>query len=204
MSLRERLIGMFYRAATGSRKMRNLLTPAGAVFFFGLIALFILASLQVDKFLGFPKLLPTSLNIIVSAPILAIGLFLMIWSILHFIRVKGTPVPFNPPPKLVTTGPYARVRNPMVTGVFILLFGLGVILRSISLVSIFTPLFILFNVWELKAVEERELERRLGKDYIEYKKRVPMFIPQLKVRAKKPIKWKEKQPVAQQQIKGGG
>jgi protein-S-isoprenylcysteine O-methyltransferase Ste14 len=188
VSLRERLIGIFYRAATSSRKTRNLLTPAGIVFFFGFIALFIFVALQVDKFLDFPELLPTSLNIIVSVPILAIGLFLMIWSVLHFIRVKGTPVPFNPPPKLVTTGPYARVRNPMVTGVFILLFGLGVLLRSISLVSIFTPLFILLNVLELKAVEERELERRLGKDYVEYKKRVPMFIPWLKVRTKKSIK----------------
>jgi protein-S-isoprenylcysteine O-methyltransferase Ste14 len=188
VSLRERLIGMFYRAATGSRKTRNLLTPAGAVFFFGLIALFIFVALQVDKFLGFPKLLPTSLNIIVSVPLIVIGLFLMIWSVLNFVRVKGTPVPFNPPPKLVTSGPYAHVRNPMLTGVFVLLFGLGVLLRSISLVSIFTPLFILFNVWELKAVEERELERRLGKDYVEYKKRVPMFIPRLKVRTKKSMK----------------
>jgi protein-S-isoprenylcysteine O-methyltransferase Ste14 len=188
VSLRERLIGIFYRAATGSRKTRNLLTPAGIVFFFGFIALFIFAALQVDKFLDFPKLLPTSLNIIVSAPILAIGLFLMAWSVLHFVRVKGTPVPFNPPPKLVTTGPYAHVRNPMLTGVFVLLFGLGVLLRSISLVSIFTPLFILLNVGELKAVEERELERRLGKDYVEYKKRVPVFIPRLKVRTKKSIK----------------
>jgi len=187
VSLRERLIGIFYGTATGSRKTRNLLTPAGIVFLFGFIALFIFAALQVDKFLDFPKLLPASLNIIVSVPILAIGLLLMIWSNLHFIRVKGTPVPFNPPPKLVTTGPYARVRNPMVTGVFVLLFGLGVLLRSISLVSIFTPLFILLNVWELKAVEERELERRLGKDYVEYKKRVPMFIPRLKVRTKKSI-----------------
>jgi protein-S-isoprenylcysteine O-methyltransferase Ste14 len=188
VSLRESLIGMFYRAATGSRKMQNLLTPAGIVFFFGFIALFIFAALQVDKLLDFPKLLPASLNIIVSAPIIAIGLFLMVWSILNFVRVKGTPVPFNPPPKLVTTGPYAHVRNPMVTGVFVLLFGLGVLLSSISLVSIFTPLFILFNVWELKAVEERELERRLGKDYVEYKKRVPMFILGLKVRTKKSIK----------------
>jgi protein-S-isoprenylcysteine O-methyltransferase Ste14 len=188
VSLRERLIGIFYGAATGSRMTRNLLTPAGIVFFFGLIALFIFVALQVDKFLDFPKLLPTSLNIIVSVPILAIGLFLMAWSVLHFVRVKGTPVPFNPPPKLVTTGPYAHVRNPMLTGVFVLLFGLGVLLRSISLVSIFTPLFILLNVWELKAVEERELERRLGKDYVEYKKRVPMFIPRLKVRPKKSIK----------------
>jgi len=188
VNLRERLIGIFYRAATGSRKTRNILTPAGAVFFFGLIALFIFAALQVDKLLGFPKLLPAVLNIIVSVPIITIGLFLMIWSVLNFVRVKGTPVPFNPPPKLVTTGPYAHVRNPMLTGMFVLLFGLGVLLRSISLVSIFTPLFILLNVWELKAVEERELERRLGKDYVEYKKRVPMFIPRLKVKTKKSVK----------------
>ncbi|OGN96579.1 MAG: hypothetical protein A2Z77_01030 [Chloroflexi bacterium RBG_13_51_36] len=98
MSLRERLIGIFYRAATGSRKIRNLLTPAGAVFLFGLIAPFILAALQVDKCLDFHELLPASLNIIVSVPVLAIGLFLMTWSVLIFIRVKGTPVPFNPPP----------------------------------------------------------------------------------------------------------
>jgi protein-S-isoprenylcysteine O-methyltransferase Ste14 len=188
VSLRERLIGIFYSTATGSRKTRNLLTPAGIVFFFGFMALFIFVALQVDKFLDFPKLLPIALNIIVSAPILAIGLFLMAWSVLHFIRVKGTPVPFNPPSKLVATGPYAHVRNPMVTGVFVLLFGLGVLLRSISLVSIFTPLFILLNVWELKAVEERELERRLGEDYVEYEKGVPMFIPRLKARTKKSIK----------------
>jgi protein-S-isoprenylcysteine O-methyltransferase Ste14 len=188
VSLRERLIGIFYKAAKSRRKTRSLLTPAGVVFFLGLIALFIFAGLQVDKFLGFPKLLPTSLNIVVSVPILAIGLFLMIWSVLHFIRVKGTPVPFNPPPELVTTGLYAHVRNPLLTGVFVLLFGLGVLFRSISLICIFTPLFILLNVWELKAVEELELERRLGKDYVEYKKRVPMFIPRLNVVTRKSIK----------------
>ncbi len=167
--------------------MRNLLTPAGAAFFFGLITLLVFAALGVDRLLDFPELIPASLHIVVAVPILAIGLFLIVWSILQFIRVKGTPVPFNPPPKLVTTGPYAHVRNPMLTGVFVLLFGLGVLLRSISLVSIFTPVFILFNVWELKAVEERELEKRLGKDYVEYKKRVPMFVPRLKVRTRKLI-----------------
>lgn len=103
----------------------------------------------------------------------------MLWSILHFIRVKGTPVPFNPPPKLVTTGPYSYIRNPMLSGVFILMFGLGILYRSISMFFIFTPLFILFNFLELKAIEEPELENRLGKDYSKYKKRVPMFFPRL-------------------------
>lgn len=177
MSLRHKCINMFYKAARSSRKVRSLLTSIGVVIFFSFVGLFIVVSLWMDKFLALPKLLPTSLNITLSLPIIAIGLFLNLWSVLHFINVKGTPVPFNPPPKLVTTGPYAYVRNPMLTGVFIWLFGLGILLRSISLVFIFTPLFVLLNVLELKTVEESELEKRLGREYLEYKKRVPMFIP---------------------------
>lgn len=184
MTLRDKWVNLFYRAATSSRKVRTLLTPAGGAFFFTLVTLFIVVSLWTDELIEFPKLLSTPLNIIVSVPILAIGLFLMLWSVLHFVKVKGTPVPFNPPPKLVTTGPYTYVRNPMLTGLFFLLFGLGVLFRSISLVSIFTPLFILLNLLELKAIEEPELEKRLGKEYLEYKKRVPMFIPRL-VRTRK-------------------
>jgi len=70
----------------------------------------------------------------------------------------------------------------MLTGVFILLLGLGVLLGSISLVFIFTPLFVLLNVLELRAIEEPELEKRLGAEYLEYRKRVSMFIPWLKRR----------------------
>jgi hypothetical protein len=70
----------------------------------------------------------------------------------------------------------------MLMGLFVFLFGLGVLFRSISLVFIFTPLFVLLNALELKAIEEPELEKRFGKEYVEYKKRVPMFIPRLKKR----------------------
>lgn len=185
MSLREKQIEFLYKIATGSHKIRNLLTPVGPIFFITLITLFIVISLQVDKFLGFRKLLSHPLNLIISVPIFIVGQFLMLWSVLQFIKVRGTPVPFNPPPELVTNGPYAYVRNPMISGLFICLFGLGILFRSISMFFIFTPLFVLLMVWELKAVEEPELEKRLGQEYIEYKKKVPMFIPKLKVRNKK-------------------
>ena len=177
MSFRKKAIEIFYKAATSSRKIRNFLTPLGLFIFFTLLALFILVSLQVDKFLGLPIFLPTSLNVFVSVPILALGLFLWLWSALHFIKAKGTPVPFNPPPKLVVSGPYSYSRNPMLGGVFITLFGLGVLLNSISL------LFILLNLLELKAIEEPELEKRLGREYLEYKRKTPMLIPGLKVKS---------------------
>ena len=178
-SFGNKLISLFYKTATGNKKVRNFLTPIGVIFFFSLIGLFIIISLWTDKLLHFPKLISYPLNIIVSLLILVIGLFLVLWSISDFIKVKGTPVPFNPPPKLVTTGPYSYIRNPMLSGVFILMFGFGILFRSISLVFIFTPLFILFNCLELKTIEEPELEKRLGKDYSKYKKRVPMFFPRL-------------------------
>lgn len=185
MGLREKLIETFYKAATEDHRVWGVLTPVAAFFFFTVIMLLIVASLKVDKLLGLPRLFSSPWNILVSLPVIAIGVLLMLWSVLHFLKVRGTPVPFNPPPKLVTSGPYAYVRNPMLTGIFLWLFGLGVLFNSVSLTFVFTPFFILFNVFELKMVEEPELEKRFGKEYLEYKRRVPMFIPLSKARVKK-------------------
>jgi len=63
----------------------------------------------------------------------------------------------------------------MVAGISMLLLGLGVLLGSTSLVFVFTPLFLLLNVLELRVMEEPELEKRFGNAYLEYKKKVPRF-----------------------------
>ncbi|MFC1885351.1 methyltransferase family protein [Thermodesulfobacteriota bacterium] len=162
-------------AATGSRRIRLFLTPIVGLSYFLFASFFVILSFFCDKFFGFPDILPTPFNIIFSVPLMLIGLFLMFWSVFHFIKVKGTPVPFNPPPKLVDSGPYAYIRNPMLSGIFLFLFGIGLVYGSISLVFIFTPLFILINVIELKTIEEPELEKRLGQEYLEYRKKTPMF-----------------------------
>ena len=177
MRLSEKLIELFYRSATGRKPLKRLLTPIGGLVFVGFVLLLVLLALYIDHLLSFPKFLPNAFHFILSLPLLVIGLFLMGWSLTHFFKVKGTPVPFNPPPKLVRSGPYAFVRNPMLSGVFFLLFGLGFALESLSLILVFTPLLILFNVIELKRVEEPELEKRLGEEYLEYKKETPMFFP---------------------------
>jgi len=180
VSLRDKWVNAFYGAATGSRRLRTRLTPLLSAVFLGSLWLIVFISLQADKLLHFPNLLPAPLNTILSIPLLVTGLVLIVWSMVHFAKVRGTPIPSIPPPRLVTTGPYARARNPMHTGIYILLFGFGILFRSVSLVSIFIPLFTLLDVLELKAIEETELERRLGKEYLAYKKKVPMFFPKLK------------------------
>lgn len=179
MGIREHWINLLHRAATGTKRNRTFLTPIGVAVFGAFTAAFLLAALFVDRLLGLPSLLPESARLPVSVPVMVVGAVITVWSALHFLKVKGTPVPFNPPPKIVETGPYRYTRNPMLTGVFLLLFGLGLAVDSPSLVFFFTPLYILFNVWELKQIEEPELVRRFGDEYIEYRRRTPMFLPGL-------------------------
>ncbi len=184
MSFRERWIGFLHRAATGTRTTRALLTPVGVTIFGAFTAAFVVAALLLDRALGLPGLLPVDARLAVSVPLMVGGLAATAWSVLHFLSVKGTPVPFNPPPKVVDTGPYRYARNPMLSGVFLFLFGLGFFFDSGSLVCLFTPLYVLINAWELKAIEEPELVKRLGEEYVEYRARTPMFIPGLGARSK--------------------
>ena len=92
---------------------------------------------------------------------------------------KGTPIPFNPPPTLVVNGLYRIVRNPMHLGWTIVLIGLALLMQSFTLLVIFIPLFMLVHIIYLKFVEEKELEKKFGQAYLDYKQRVPMFIPRL-------------------------
>jgi len=184
MEIRERWIDLLHRAATGTKKIRTLLTPIGVMVFTLFTSLFVFAALFVDRLMDLPRLLPEGARPAFAIPLIASGIAATAWSVFHFLKVKGTPVPFNPPLMLVKTGPYKYVRNPMLTGVFLFLFGVGFGVNSASLVLFFTPLFMLINVWELKQIEEPELMKRLGDEYIEYRRQTPMFIPGLRPKSK--------------------
>ena len=153
------------------------MTPVGIIFWFGLSVVFVLASLWLDKLLSVHLLFSPPTNLFLAVPILVIGATVALGTIYSFIRARGSPVPLNPPKKLLTTGLYSQIRNPMLLGWIIMLFGLGILLNSISLIFIFTPLFILVNILYLKTIEEKEMEKKFGEQYLKYKESVPMFIP---------------------------
>jgi protein-S-isoprenylcysteine O-methyltransferase Ste14 len=171
------LARIVHSIASGPRRKRELLTPVGLLVFGLSLAAVVALGLSTDTLLSMPELLPGWVAAGIGAPLLVLGGLLCGWCVVRFKRVKGTPVPFNPPTTLVVEGPYVCMRNPMVTGVFTALFGIGLVLHSISIVLIWTPIYILVHVIELRYVEEPELELRFGAAYAEYKKRVPMFIP---------------------------
>jgi protein-S-isoprenylcysteine O-methyltransferase Ste14 len=179
MGLKNVWIDFLYKSATGTKKIRTILTPIGAIIFGLFTIFFIIISMKIDNIFNLQMIIISPSNLFISIPLIFLGIILTGWSVLHFLKLKGTPVPLNPPPKLVNSGPYSYTRNPMLTGIFLFMFGIGFWIGSFSLILVFTPLFILINTLELKIIEEPELEKRLGDEYIEYKKKTPMFIPGL-------------------------
>ncbi len=179
MSIWDRYAEFVYRVATGKRGLRIILTPSAALLFYGFIVLSVLASLWVDRWLSFPRFNLSWWSLGLSIFLLLLGWLIGGWPVMAFFRAGGTPVPFNPPPRLLTTGLYAYVRNPMFLGGFLFLLGLGTLLGSLSLTFIFLPSFIVLYVFYVKAVEEKEMEKKFGQEYLEYRKRVPMFIPRV-------------------------
>ena len=171
------LADYFHSAATGPKRRRRRLTPLGLLVFGGSIAIVVGGGLQTDRWLGLPRLLPGLGGVIAGSVLLLSGGSLCAWCVLRFARGRGTPVPMNPPDELIVSGPYAWVRNPMLTGVLTALLGLGLLLHSFGLSLIWTPAYALVHAAELKWVEEPELARRFGATYAEYRARVPMFVP---------------------------
>jgi protein-S-isoprenylcysteine O-methyltransferase Ste14 len=177
MSLSEKWINTIFSVATGSKSRRNLMTPVGFIIFFSFITVLILLSILFDKIFKFTAFISSPLDLVLGLVIIIPGLILAGSCIFYFAKSKGTPVPLNPPKKLITYGPYAYSRNPMITGIFLILIGFGVFSSSISLTFIVSPIYFLLNFIEIKKIEEPEIEKRFGDEYIEYKKNVPMFIP---------------------------
>ena len=176
---------MIHSLATGSRRRRAWLTPVGLVVFGGSLLLVVVGGVVIDRVLRLPPLLPGPIGLAVGTSLLAAGVVLCAWCVARFRKAAGTPVPMNPPTDLVVEGPYRWTRNPMLTGVFTGLFGLGVRLHSFGMVFVSIPAYILLHVLELRMVEEPELERRFGLSYAEYRRRVPMFWPRFWRRTKR-------------------
>ena len=122
-----------------------------------------------------------------SGAMLAIGTFLIvlglgfvIYTNQAFFRIgRGTLAPWDPPKKLVVAGAYRYVRNPMISGVLMIVLGETLIFASIQLFVLFILFFIVNHVYFVYS-EEPGLVKRFGNDYILYKKNVPRWIPRLK------------------------
>jgi protein-S-isoprenylcysteine O-methyltransferase Ste14 len=95
------------------------------------------------------------------------GIFIQGWRELYRAKQED---------RLATDGLYGLVRHPQYTGLFIGLFGEGVIhwptIFSVGLFPIIVAAYVL-----LALREEKKVIEEFGEEYLEYKRQVPAFLP---------------------------
>lgn len=115
------------------------------------------------------------ISAIIAAFMIVVGLALATAGIRNFAQAE-TPVPGNQPVRtLVATGIHAWSRNPIYLGMFLLYFGIGLVVRSPWILLLIVPLAIAIR-FGVVAREERYLDRRFGDRYRVYKIRVRRWL----------------------------
>jgi protein-S-isoprenylcysteine O-methyltransferase Ste14 len=109
--------------------------------------------------------------------VFCVGLVLFSASLRRFATEgQGTLAPWDPPRRLVVRGPYRYVRNPMISGVILVLLGEALVLRSRAHL-VWALVFTGVNAVYIPLFEEPFLIRRFGSEYREYCRHVHRLIP---------------------------
>jgi protein-S-isoprenylcysteine O-methyltransferase Ste14 len=90
----------------------------------------------------------------------------------------GTPAPIAPPQKLVVTGLYRYVRNPIYIAVVAVIFGQALLFGDWNLLSYGALLWLFFHIWVVM-IEEPTLKETFGTEYESFRTNVPRWIPRL-------------------------
>ncbi|MBW2147618.1 MAG: isoprenylcysteine carboxylmethyltransferase family protein [Deltaproteobacteria bacterium] len=86
------------------------------------------------------------------------------WSMIH--KAQG---------ELVTTGVYSYVRHPQYAGLFLITVGMLIQWPTFATILMWPILMAMY--YSLALREEREMVDQFGEQYLEYRSRVPAFIP---------------------------
>ena len=97
------------------------------------------------------------------------------WIYFYFRKKKTTTHIDRIPDKLITSGLFKITRNPNYLGMVITLLGVAVLLGSLT-AFIFPVVFIILTHFFVIPIEERNLENRFGKRYLNYKNKVRRWI----------------------------
>jgi protein-S-isoprenylcysteine O-methyltransferase Ste14 len=109
--------------------------------------------------------------------LIAAGTILMVWCWGSFaIRGRGTPAPFDPPRRLVISGPYRYVRNPMYIAGIVILLGLAALFDAEPLLAYAAGFWLVTHLFVV-GYEERALARKFGAEYAAYRAAVGRWIP---------------------------
>jgi protein-S-isoprenylcysteine O-methyltransferase Ste14 len=111
----------------------------------------------------------------------ALGLGFTVWARVHLGTNWSDAVSHKQGHELVSSGPYARVRHPIYTGLLLAFF--SVVIARGDLISVLGGTIMTLAVLHKLRIEERFMAETFGDAYAEYRARVPALIPALRARA---------------------
>jgi protein-S-isoprenylcysteine O-methyltransferase Ste14 len=106
-----------------------------------------------------------------------VGVAVLVAEFLRFAVVgRGSPAPVAPTERLVVSGLYRYVRNPMYDAVIVAVAGQALLFGSIALVGYGAAMALL--MWSfVRLYEEPHLRRQFGEQYQAYRACVPGWLP---------------------------
>ncbi|PIU45684.1 MAG: isoprenylcysteine carboxylmethyltransferase family protein [Ignavibacteriales bacterium CG07_land_8_20_14_0_80_59_12] len=82
--------------------------------------------------------------------------------------------------RLVTNGPFSRVRNPLYLGNILIYLGLSIMANAwLPWIALVVVVWFVFQYALIVSLEEEFLKQKFGAEYIAYMNRVPRFLPRL-------------------------
>jgi len=115
-----------------------------------------------------------------GATLILAALPIFIAFLIRFVREgRGTPAPIAPTARLVTGGPFQRVRNPGYIAVVAMLVGQGLFFGETSVLVYALLIAVAFHLFVI-LYEEPTLKARYGAEYERYCRQVPRWAPRLR------------------------
>ena len=111
----------------------------------------------------------------IGALLIIFGIVLNLKADSMFTKSKTTVKPHLMPSSFHVSGPFKISRHPMYLGMFLILFGVALIMGSLT-AFIFSFIFVVLMEIFFIPEEEKNMEKVFGKKYLAYKKKVRRWI----------------------------
>lgn len=141
---------------------------------FGALLPYLLGDWQVHRPLPYWVIAQAAGGVLAVAGLVPLAL-----AFADFVRAAGTPVPVAAPPRLVVTGCYQFVRNPIYAGFTAILLGEALLFGSRGLL-VYTAFAWCVGFAAVRWYEEPALTRKFGAEYDAYRHAVPAWLPRLR------------------------
>ncbi|HEX4074727.1 MAG TPA: isoprenylcysteine carboxylmethyltransferase family protein [Candidatus Acidoferrales bacterium] len=173
-------LGYWLVASLSAKKIERH-EPSGEKFLrigVALVAFFLLDSSDPRFGVLNRRFLPWSLSIFaLGAALTWAGVAFAIWARYHIGRYWSASVALKAGHELVRTGPYARIRHPIYTGILLSFAGTAIAIGRYRGIVAFAIMLIAF-IWKSKK-EEALLAGQFGMAFDEHRRHTGFFLPRL-------------------------